>query len=69
MKEIILIGSPSTATTRWLKRYFGGGASLQDFTKHFSEIYRSSLGTVVAKRCVYPRIRRDENRGHIRTKE
>ena len=66
MKEIILIGTPSTATTRWLRRYFDGRASLQDFTRHFSEKYRSSLGTVIAKRCVYSRIVRDEKRGHIR---
>lgn len=65
MIEIALVGAPTTTTTRWLQKYFGGQAILGDFAKHFNENYRSSKGTIIPLQNVYARICKDVKRGII----
>lgn len=65
MTEIILVGTPTMATSRWLYKHFRGRAFQRDFVQHFSEKYRTSKGTVIPRRNVCARLRHDELRGQI----
>jgi hypothetical protein len=66
MKKIELYGDPTTSATRWLRHYFRGTAPFADFVRHFQMKYRTRWGTVVSRRAVYARIRRDVDNGLIR---
>ena len=66
MIKIQLVGQASTTGTRWLQKYFGGEAILSEFVQHFHDNYRSSKGTIIPKKNVYARLRKDEIRGSIK---